>query len=374
MSELAIRENGRALAMPTMPQLPEMVAPRPVPSGVVSLVDWAEKLVAANTIAKQLCKTAFVPKHFFNKPEETAAAILTGAEMGLSPMAAVRAIFVLSGTPGMYAKAMVGVLQSRGHDVWVEEQSDDKVVVCGQRKGSTHVHRTTWDRARVVKAKLQSNPKYQDSPQQMMTARGQAEICRQVASDALFGVPYAVEEIEDFDRGMVRAEMVPTQPVTAAEILGISTEPQPQDRPAVADISQRIANLVDTFAGLEVTQEDLERRVGRPTKEWTDDDLVRLIDVGRALQRGEITRDEAFSQDQADAFTDTSGPMEQRQQKRMFALFAKHGFDNRDDQLTYIAKKLGYPVVSRGKLSAGEAAIVIDGLDNHDEPPAGDLG
>lgn len=184
---------------------------------VASLTDWADELVAAGQIATKLCTTPFVPDHFRGKPADAAAAILTGHELGLSPMASLRSIFLIKGNPGMYAKSMVAVVQAQGHSVWVVEQSDEKVVVRGQRKGSPHVYETTWDRARVVKAKLTSNSKYQENPQQMMVARGQSEICRQMASDALHGIPYSVEELEDFpDRPALNA----APKVTAAEILG----------------------------------------------------------------------------------------------------------------------------------------------------------
>jgi hypothetical protein len=205
---------------------------------LATLADWADELRAATTMATTLCRTAFVPAHFRGKPEETAAAILTGHELGLSPMAAVRSIFVIGGTPGLYAKAMVAVVQGQGHEVWVEEQSDDRVVVCGRRRGSDKVARTVWDRARVVKAKLTSNAKYQESPQQMMTARGQSEICRQIASDALHGVPYAVEELEDMPAVSVTATVEPR--VTAAEILG-NNDPDPAAAaPAAAEPAQRL--------------------------------------------------------------------------------------------------------------------------------------
>lgn len=195
---------------------------------MVSLVEWAHELQAAASLAEALCRTSFVPKHFAGKPAETAAAILTGFELGLSPMAAVRAIFVISGTPGMYAKSMVAVVQSRGHQVWIPEQSDERVVVRGQRKGSAHVYETVWDRARVVKAKLTGNAKYQENPQQMMVARGQAEICRQVASDALHGIPYAVEEFDDLPPVTATATV---GRVTAAEILGTDEAAPEQPTP-----------------------------------------------------------------------------------------------------------------------------------------------
>lgn len=220
MTDLAIRtDNASMVALPMTPT-------------VATLVDWAAELQAAGSLAETICKTAFVPEYFRGKPAETAAAILTGHELGLSPMASVRSVFVIKGTPGMYAKAMVAVVQAQGHHVWPEEQSDERVVMCGRRKGTSEIVRTTWDRARVEKAKLTSNPKYQENPQQMMVARGQAEICRQIASDALHGVPYAVEELYDMDP--VRVEATVARPrVTAAEILGQDDEEPVTDEDGV---------------------------------------------------------------------------------------------------------------------------------------------
>lgn len=195
------------------------------PSGTIAtLAHWAAEARAAHTLATSLVATTFVPSHFRGKPAEATAAILTGHELGLSPMASLRSIFVISGTPGMYARTLAAVAMSHGHEIWVEEQSDDRVVVSGRRKGSEHTITTTWDRARVVKAKLTSNAKYTETPQQMMTARGLAEIARLVAPDALLGIPYSVEELRD----MPADEQAPAEPavarVTADEILAGETD------------------------------------------------------------------------------------------------------------------------------------------------------
>lgn len=191
---------------------------------IATLAHWAAEARAAHALATSLCSTSFVPRHFAGKPAEATAAILTGHELGLSPMASLRSIFVIGGTPGMYAKALVAIVQAQGHEVWVEEQSDERVVVCGKRSNSEHVARVVWDRARVVKAKLTGNAKYTESPQQMMTARGFAEVCRQIAPDALLGIPYSVEELRD----MPQDEQAPAEPaappVTAAEILAGETD------------------------------------------------------------------------------------------------------------------------------------------------------
>lgn len=226
MTEVAIRSHGAvAVAEPN------------VTAAVATLADWATELDAAYTMAVKLVTTPFAPRHFQGKPADAAAAILTGHELGLSPMASLRSIFLISGTPGMYAKAMVAVVQAQGHHVWIAEQGPDRVVVKGWRKGNPdHVYETVWDRDRVVKAKLTGNAKYQESPQQMMVARGQAEICRQVASDALHGIPYSVEELEDLPPTMrVEASVAPR--VTAADILANAPAPAaPADEDPIADL------------------------------------------------------------------------------------------------------------------------------------------
>jgi hypothetical protein len=63
----------------------------PSPDAAASLVRWAQAAQAAHTLAMSLVKTRFVPDRYRGKPEEATAAMLAGAEMGLSPLASLRA-------------------------------------------------------------------------------------------------------------------------------------------------------------------------------------------------------------------------------------------------------------------------------------------
>ena len=160
------------------------------------LIAWADGLAAAHRIGSALCQTAFVPASFRGKPEEAAAAILYGDEIGLTPTQALQSVHVISGRPGLYARAMVALALSKGHEVWTVEKSDAKVTVAGRRKGSTHVHEETWTTARAQKAGYTTNKKYSTDPQAMLYARAAADVVRQIAPDALAGLDYAVEELE----------------------------------------------------------------------------------------------------------------------------------------------------------------------------------
>lgn len=161
------------------------------------LARWAQDARQAHSVGVSLSRTAFVSSTLKGKPEEIAAAILTGQEIGLDPMSALRSIDIISGTPAMRANALRGLVQSRGHEVWVEEQTDRKAIVCGQRKGSEHVQRSTWTFERATQLGLTGKDNWRKQPSAMLVARATAEVCRLIASDVLLGLPYAVEELAD---------------------------------------------------------------------------------------------------------------------------------------------------------------------------------
>lgn len=62
-------------------------------------------------------------------------------------------------------------------------------------------------------------------------------------------------------------------------------------------LSQQIADAVAAFNALGVTAEQLEAKVGRPRKEWIEQDVATLKVTYQSLSRGEVTKDEEFPQD-----------------------------------------------------------------------------
>jgi hypothetical protein len=170
---------------------------QPYVGSTSALVEWAHSATAAHGFAEKLAPTPFVSTTMRGKPYEVTAAILTGQEIGLAPMAALRSIDVIQGTPAMRAVAMRGLVQSRGHELWVEQSTDTKAVVSGRRAGSEHVQTSTWTIERAARLKLTGKDNWQKQPGAMLVARATAELCRLIASDVLLGIPYAVEELDD---------------------------------------------------------------------------------------------------------------------------------------------------------------------------------
>lgn len=198
-------------------QLYEQQATTPalVRRGTDDLVSWAEEAKAAFGIAQSLANTSFVPRAFANKPHEITAAILTGRELGMEPMAALRNIHVIQGTPALSANALRGLALARGHQIWVDSSGPTKVVVKGQRAGSEHVQTVTWTIQRAEQLGLPNrNPQYKLQPEAMLTARATADMVRLVAADVLLGAPYAVEELDTDTEPLAEA---PTRKVKRAK-------------------------------------------------------------------------------------------------------------------------------------------------------------
>lgn len=188
--------------------------PAPVDNDLMVWVNNAEKV---EKIAAKLAATSFVPASLRGKPVEITAALLAGMELGLQPMAALRSMDVIQGTPALRAHAMRGLVQSKGHEIELVESTPDRCVMRGRRKGTETWQTVTWTIQRAAQLGLTSKDQWKKQPGTMLIARATGEICRLVAADALYAMPYAAEELRAADAG--EAEVVPDTPrVTFDEI------------------------------------------------------------------------------------------------------------------------------------------------------------
>jgi hypothetical protein len=207
------------LAIPNHQQGREMAPAQMQPS---PLMQWAMEAQQAEQIANVLARSSFVPATLRGKPHEIAAAILAGQELGLQPMATLRSIDIIQGTPGLRAHAMRGLVQSKGHTVQVVESTDTRCVMRGKRKGETEWQQVEWDIPRAEGLGLTGKSEWKRQPRTMLVARATGEICRLIASDVLHAMPYASEELE-LDAPAYSAEVIPNGRATTNDII----RPQP---------------------------------------------------------------------------------------------------------------------------------------------------
>lgn len=217
---------GNHVAAPQQQPAQDMVVP------VNPLVEWAHAAREAHSIAQSLAETSFVPRSLQGKPGDITAAILTGTELGMQPMAALRSLDIIQGTPALRAHAMRALVLSHGHKVQLVESTPDKCVYRGRRKGEgdDDWQTVTWTIQRARDLGLTGKDQWKKQPQTMLIARATGEICRLIAADVLHGVPYTSEELTDH-----QAEE-PRSAVTIADIHARGQEqagaPAPAPMPA----------------------------------------------------------------------------------------------------------------------------------------------
>lgn len=80
-------------------------------------------------------------------------------------------------------------------------------------------------------------------------------------------------------------------------------------------LPQRIADAIRVFAGLGVTTDQLETKLGRASGKWTEHDVAQLGITYKSIQRGEITVDEEFPAPRQTVEEITQAPAAKRQVK-----------------------------------------------------------
>ncbi|MEU9611820.1 hypothetical protein AB0D56_09745 [Streptomyces sp. NPDC048209] len=216
-NEIATRDEQHTVAVQT-------------PQPTNELMQWVESARQANLVAQSLAKTQFAGA-YRGKPDEIVAAILTGQELGLQPMTALKSIDVIQGQPALRAHAMRAIVQHQGHDIELVEADDTHCVMRGRRKGAENWQTVVWDIPRAQKLGLLGKDQWKKQPKTMLIARATGELCRLIASDALHGLPYAAEEVEDYVHGEVA-------PAKAPLSIAALTAPAPQQpaTPAAQDV------------------------------------------------------------------------------------------------------------------------------------------
>jgi hypothetical protein len=298
MSELAIRGDNA----PAAPHQP--IGERPM-----RLVEWAEEARAAAALAQSLCQTPFAGQYRGDAMGATAA-ILKGAEVGLTPVTSLGAFDLIQGTPAPKAITLRALVQAHGHSVWIEHSTDTECVAKARRQGESVVHESKWTMKRAQQMSLANKPNWKNQPAAMLMARATSEVCRLVAADVILGIGYSSEEVQDSQ----------PEPVTT---LRRTTAPEPP---------KRVVRRAPTPA----PEPDLE-----PPPLAADDPIPADDEPQPEPVEATITRD---------------------QLTRLHASFGDLGITDRDDRLRYVSGVLGHDVESSKDLTKTEASQVLDAI------------
>lgn len=297
------------------------------------LVSWAKAAVAANQLAISLAKTDFVPATMKDVNNATAA-IIMGDELGFSPLAALRSIYVVHGTPALYARSMVALVLSQGHSIWTVTSTAERVEVRGKRKNSDHEEVSIWTTARAIKAGYTTNKKYQTNPEEMLYSKAAAEICRKIGADVLLAIPYSVEDLELDDQESVT--ITRSEPTTIKRAV--------KEKPFVAEPEIEEVLATPTLV------------IAPSTVSWGSDEP----DLDEPTGAGEVSWDSAVSA--VSGITQLPDLITEKQLKLVQVLFKKTGLVERDAALNYVKSIINREIESSSELTKQEATKIIDSL------------
>lgn len=258
MTEIATTEDASTELEILPPERPLTM------TAITTLNEHVGAMRDAKFFAEGMCYTSMVPQRFQGKVAEGAAAILFGAELGLSPIASLRSIIVIHGMPGMEARTMKALLKSKGYrfntieasdtvfeiEAWSPDGRDHETsrwtIEDCQREGWVPTPtansqqrpdvKTDWVcTERNGKTSIVGNMKYITSPRTMLKAKATAEVCRDIAPHILLGMPYAAEELESFDGPEVVSPTARREPVKARGVAALAQRVAPAATPAFVE-------------------------------------------------------------------------------------------------------------------------------------------
>jgi hypothetical protein len=197
----------------------EIVQQKKSPIGFGAQGVQLASLEEAYRFANAIVASGFAPKGM-EKPEAVLVAIQLGAEIGLTPMAALQNTAVINGRPAIYGDAALALVRSSG---LLESYKEEEI---GEAGSDGHGYRVTAIRkgnqaavetftvADAKRAKLwgKTGP-WSDYPKRMLRFRARGYVLRDLFGDILKGLR-TVEEARD----------IPSEPVNVTPVSDKVTE------------------------------------------------------------------------------------------------------------------------------------------------------
>ena len=343
-----------------------VVSNQPAPSANTAadaLVRWAEAGQAAHSLASALVSTQMVPASYRkdqNGVHEATAVILLGAEVGLSPIASLQSFYVVRGQSGMYTRAMVALVLSRGHEIWTVDEADDKVTVAGRRRGSEHVEQVTWTLSRATAAGLtKSNPNYRSQPRAMLWARAAGEIARRIAPDVLMGVPETTAE--DLGTSDARAA---ERPATSTGTTRLQRRPATKPKPDIVTPPSQRFERADDGEGDDKPGSLKSVIIGEGTLTLPDEEPAEELDEVETTEATPDVVETTEADDQPDdTELDDSEPLITGSQRaRLHAAFNGAGLE-RPAYIAWSSTTLGRDIETTNDLTVTEASYLLDRIE-----------
>lgn len=202
-------EDAAGVTVAMLPAIRESLATQEVErkSGLppTTVLPSPKEWEAAMTMATEISRTKFVPDALRNKPDEILACILTGREIGIGPMEALRKIHMIDGRPAFAADLMLSQMRKGGMRIVASESTAERAWIKAKRSDTGEEAEVEWTyaEASLIASKggsrLVDKDNWKNYPADMLWARCVGRLARRLGSDLLGGMNYTAEEVGDFD-------------------------------------------------------------------------------------------------------------------------------------------------------------------------------
>lgn len=185
-----------------------------------------ENLEQAEKLSTQLAKSALLPEALRGKPGDVLVVLITGSELGLSPMQSVRGLHVIKGKAIMSADLQVALTKRHPDCVYfrMTESTALRATYEAQRKGDPKPTSMTFTMEDAARAGLAGGDTWRKYPAAMLRARCSSSLARTVFPDLMLGV-YEEDE-EDEARSFGHQPEIDVTPTPEPVVEGLIAAPQ----------------------------------------------------------------------------------------------------------------------------------------------------
>lgn len=242
----------------------------------------------AEQMAARFAQSSLIPSDLRGKPADVMVILVTGHELGLSPMQSLRGLHVVKGRPVLAAEMIVALIKRSPlcKHFRLVESTDQSATYEAMREGDPEPTRLTYTIEQAQKAGLTGNPNYKNHPAAMLRARASAALGRIVFPDVMLGL------LEESEAEEVRALD------GAHQVEGNTKPPPPPQRQEEPAVDAEIVDPAESFAAAHEPEED-------PVAEWTE--RIQGAQTVRELQ--------AVGRELAAAHPDVKSPVRQAVRK-----------------------------------------------------------
>lgn len=214
--------------------------------------------------AKLASQGDIIPDAYRNKPANILVAVGFGAAMGLSYSDSLYRINVIKGKPTMSAELIASQVRKAGHKLrtYKDEAHESVKAVIIRKDDPEFEFSAIRDKAWATKMGLANRENYQRQPMTMLTWRAITAVAREACPEALYGVAYSPDELDDMPVVSEREEPA-AQP---AEEPAVDPSPSKEQCKAISSALSRCGVTSKADAA-----RILQGLTGRPEVRHTDD-------------------------------------------------------------------------------------------------------